>query len=172
MDPEEVPAALRERLGPDATGGLIQLFDRVRQEWREDVIAACAERFERRVVEEISKLRVDMSRVESSLRQALSNVESAIRQDMTKLESAIRQDMAKMESAIRQDMGEMGSAIRHDMGEMGSAIRQDMAKMESAIRQDIADGRFEILKWCFLFWIGQAFVVTGIVGVMLRLYRP
>ena len=40
------------------------------------------------------------------------------------------------------------------------------------IRQDIATNRFELLKWSFLFWVGQVIAVVGLVGVMLRAIGP
>jgi hypothetical protein len=53
-----------------------------------------------------------------------------------------------------------------------SKVRVDISRLEVVLRQDMATGRFELLKWCFLFWIGQVLAISGIVGVMLRLYRP
>ena len=128
MDIEQVPAALRERLGVEATSGLLQVLDRSHRDGRADVIAACTDRFERRLVEEISGVRVQIAQVEASL---------------------------------RREMAETGVAIRREMVEMGAGIRQDMAS-----------GRVELLKWCFLFWVGQVVAIAGIMGLMLRLFRP
>jgi hypothetical protein len=135
MDIEQVPAALQERLGVEATSGLLQLFDRAHREQRADVITACMDRFERRLVEEISGVRVHIAQVDASL---------------------------------RRDMAEMGASIRQDMARMGADLRQEMA----GIRQDMASGRVELLKWCFLFWVGQVVAVAAIMGTMLRLFRP
>ena len=135
MDIEQVPAALQERLGVEATSGLLQLFDRAHREGRADVIAACTDRFERRLVEEISGARVQIAQVDASL---------------------------------RRDMAEMGASIRQDIARLGADIRQEM----TSIRQDLASGRVELLKWCFLFWVGQVVAVAGIMGMMLRLFRP
>ena len=77
-----VPAALQTRLGPEATGGLLQLLHRAHLEGRNDVIAACTERFERRLVEETSGLRVQLSQVESSLRQVIANMGSDLRAEI------------------------------------------------------------------------------------------
>lgn len=101
-----MPAALRERLGLDATGGLVHLLDHALRDERGNVIAACTERFERRLVEEVAGVRVQLAQVEATL------------------------------------------------------------------RQEMAAGRVELLKWCFLFWIGQVLAITGIMSVMLRLFRP
>ena len=57
------------------------------------MIAACTERFERRLVEETSGLRVQLSQVESS----------------------IRQDMAAMRSSLGQDIANMGSDLRAEI---------------------------------------------------------
>jgi hypothetical protein len=121
MDSAAIPVALRDRLGPEATNGLLRLFDQVETDLREGVITACTERFERRVVEETSALRVQMAQAESS-----------IRQDMTRL---------------------------------GGELRQEIA----ALGRQMASDRFDLLKWAFLFWIGQVVAIGTLVGVMMRM---
>jgi hypothetical protein len=74
MDIDGVPDALRERLGAEGTGGLIQLLDLAHREGRADVIAACTERFERRLVEEVADVRVQLAQVEASLRQEIATL--------------------------------------------------------------------------------------------------
>lgn len=128
MNGNAVPAALREKLGPEATGGLLEVLDAAHKEWRDDVIAVCAERFERRLVEETSKLRV---------------------------------------AIVEGDAG-----LRQEMTVMGASLRQEIAAMGGDLRREISDGRLELLKWCFLFWMGQVVAVAGIMGLMLRMSRP
>ncbi len=38
----------------------------------------------------------------------------------------------------------------------------------SSLRLDIANLRVELLKWSFLFWIGQLAAVTGLVSLLMR----
>ena len=68
METSEVPGPLESRLGPAATGGLLQLLDRSRQHVRTEVMTACTDRFDRRLVEETSNLRVQIAQSESALR--------------------------------------------------------------------------------------------------------
>src|SRR5262245_982607 len=109
MRSNRVSPALRERLGHEATIGLLELVDAEKSEWSDTVLIAAAdkitvavnaaaERYERRLAEEISGLR-------------------------------------------------------------------------TAIVREIHDGRVEIIKWSFLFWIGQVAVVAGLLAVMLRAGR-
>ena len=120
MRMDAVAGPLKAQLGLEATECLLQLLDVSQREWRQDVMAACTERFERRLVEEASGLRVQIARTEA---------------------------------VLRRDMAEMGAGIRQEMAQMGANLRVDM------------------LKWCFLFWIGQVLAISSIFGVMLRTIR-
>lgn len=98
--------ALGERLGREGTEGLLELIESSRQEWTEHVLTLAEARFERRLTEEISALRVDFTR---ELHQGLA------------------------------------------------AVRQEMATM-----------RVELIRWSFVFWMGQVAVTIGALAFMLR----
>jgi len=53
---------LRERLGADGMAELHTVVNDAGRQWKEDVLAITAERFERRLAEEIGALRVDMAK--------------------------------------------------------------------------------------------------------------
>jgi len=131
MDSSSVPSALQERLGAEATNGLVRLFNTAQAEWTANVVNLAVERFERRLVEEIAGVRVEMARSEARL-----------------LEEITRQC-----ATLRQEIGQQG---------------QETARLGAELRQETAANRFELLKWSFLFWIGQVVAVVGLVGVMLR----
>jgi hypothetical protein len=85
------------------------MFDVNSRSVAEDVVSRCCERFERRLIEETSKLRVDM---------------------------------AQFRSDVRDDLG--------------------------TLRVEMGTHRVELLRWAFLFWVGQLLGVAGIVGLLLR----
>ena len=55
-----IPAAVRARLGDDATFGLIELLETERREVGETVLATASDRFERRMAEEFARFRKDV----------------------------------------------------------------------------------------------------------------
>ena len=134
MDIRSVPTVLHERLGHDATAALVQLSAQSRKECATEVINVVGDRFERRIVEETSKLRVEM---------------------------------AQGFAAVR---GEIGT-LRQEMTTLAGTLRQEMAAGTSALRQDIANQKFDILKWAFLFWVGQFFAVASLMVVLIRVLR-
>jgi len=106
MAGRRVPATLRNQLGDEGTFGLIELLDSEHKQWSDHVLSVAAERFERRLAEEISALR-------DSLRGAL-----------------------------------------HDgLG---------------AVRQELSTNRVELLKWSFLFWVGQVAAMAALLAAMFR----
>jgi hypothetical protein len=74
MGSGRVPAALRGRLGDDATFGLIELLGSERRDWSEQVTSMAANRFERRLTEEMSALRQDIAGVRVELRHDIAGV--------------------------------------------------------------------------------------------------
>ena len=101
--------------------------------------AVIGDRFERRLSEESSKLRVDM---------------------------------AQGFAGMRQEMAEGLAAVRQEMAEGFSALRLEMAAGTNALRLEMAQQRFDILKWVFLFWVGQFFTVASLIAVLIRFLRP
>jgi len=57
-----VPPALRDRLGHEATIGLLELIDSEHMAWSDRVLSIAVDRFERRLAEELAELRVALVR--------------------------------------------------------------------------------------------------------------
>jgi len=72
MTGSRIPAALRTRIGDDATFGLIELLDIERKDWSEQVLGVASDRFERRLTEEISAIRGELHDGLASVRQELA----------------------------------------------------------------------------------------------------
>jgi hypothetical protein len=94
--------ALMEKLGNDGMADLRIVIDDAAQRWREEVLSIAAERFERRLAEEIG------------------------------------------------------------------AFRSDMAKDFASLRVEMAQMQVNLLKWSFLFWIGQFAAMTGMMAFLLK----
>lgn len=98
--------ALSERLGDEATGGFLDVLEASQTEWTEHVLTLAEARFDRRLTQEISALRVELH-------------------------------------------------------ESLAAIRTEFTRELSAVR-------VELIRWSFVFWIGQVAVTIGVLVFMLR----
>ena len=168
---DAVPVPLRAHLGPDATEGLLELLDLSHREARDAVISACIDRFERRVVEEVSGMRVQTAQVEGVLRQDMAQLGASLRQEMAQQGANLHEEITQLGASLRQEMTQLGASLRQEMAEMRASLRDEIGRMGSDLRAEMASSRVELFKWCFLFWIGQVLAIGGLMGVMLRLMR-
>lgn len=67
MDVAAVPLALRARLGEEATEGLVTLLVVAEKECTTKVMNDSVERFERRLVEELSTVRIELAQLRVDL---------------------------------------------------------------------------------------------------------
>ena len=68
------------------------------------------------------------------------------------------------EERLDRRMAQMSAHFEHRLKEEISQFRVEMI-------QQMSDLRFDILKWNFLFWIGQLAALTGILSFLLRNVR-
>ena len=54
-------------------------------------------------------------------------------------------------------------ATKADLADIKAELKGDLAGLKSGLEIKIADLRAELIKWMFIFWIGQMAVVFGIV---------
>lgn len=47
-------------------------------------------------------------------------------------------------------------------------FKETIANLRSELKEDIANLRSELVKWLFIFWIGQIGVLTAIFGVIFK----
>ena len=113
MSPVRVSGALLEKLGEPASSTLIEILDAQQQASTEAAMTQCGERFERRLIEETSRLRLETAQLRGDMREGFAD-----------------------------------------------------------LRRDMAADRFELLRWAFVFWVGQLAAVAGIVFALLRTLPP
>jgi hypothetical protein len=83
----------------------------------------------------------------------------------------LRVQIAQTGAEIRQELAQMGASLRVATAQMEASIRVELAQMGSSIRQELCANQLQLLKWGFLFSIGQVLVITSIIGLMLRAIR-
>jgi hypothetical protein len=85
MGIREVAPGLERQLGPEASSELVDLLDAVEERCVNTVIERSVERFERRLTEEVSGLRVEMVQGQAALRQDVATLGGNLRQEMGNL---------------------------------------------------------------------------------------
>ena len=143
MEVGDVAPALQERLGPAATVGLLALFATARQEWTIDVTTAAVERFERRLGEEISAVRLEIA--------------------------GLRKELQTSNASLREELRLSNAGLREELRLSNASLRQELRDGDAALRQDMSELKFDLLKWSFVFWVGQTFATAAVFATMFQL---
>ena len=137
-----VEKPLRDSLGNDAAiDSLIRLINESREEEKRDTIEFVEEKFERRLSEEIGGLEVRLSEKINSVDKGLSKLEGSLD--------------AKI-SALKGSLDAKISALK---GSFDAKISASEGSLDAKISASKAD----IIKWMFIFWVGQVGMILGIL---------
>ncbi|MBI3756696.1 MAG: hypothetical protein HY267_01845 [Deltaproteobacteria bacterium] len=99
-----VARPLREKLGEEGTDALVALINEAGEDHKTSVIEIVGERFERRLTEEITKLRTDTNDGMNKLRMDTNDGMNKLRGDMTEGMSKLRVEMADLRANLIQWM--------------------------------------------------------------------
>ena len=93
MEPLRVPTALRDKLGPDATLALVEMLHDSARQSVDDAIDRAAERFERRLAEELAKMRVELAHglagVERTMTEGLGDLRKEFHESLSATHTAL-----------------------------------------------------------------------------------
>jgi hypothetical protein len=98
----------------------------------------------------------------------IANVGDRFERRLVHETAGLRIEMAQGFAGVRLELAEGLAAVRQEMADGRGAVQQEIA----GVRQEMADQRFELLKWAFLFWIGQFFAVGSLIAILVRVLRP
>jgi hypothetical protein len=91
-------------------------------------------------------------------------------QDLSHAFEEVRHDMLTITSErFEGRLTAVGSELRQEMARMDSGLRVALTDALSKIRTDLSDSRAEVLRWSFIFWIGQFTATTALIVLLLRL---
>lgn len=106
-----------------------------------DVIMIVTERFERRLTEESSHLRIDMA---------------------TEF-GKVRHEMATEFGRVRHEMATEFGKVRHEMATEFGKVRQEMADGFGALRVEMIERNHDLLKWMLIFGVTQTATIVGLI---------
>ena len=76
-------------------------------------------------------------------------------------------------SPLREKLGDVASdglvTMFTDAQKIGAdSFERRLVEEMAKLRLDMADMKFELVKWNFLFWVGQIAAMTAILSLLLR----
>jgi len=142
-----IPKVLREKLGEDGADSLVEIINLANQKVKEDVIELSAEKFERRLTEEFSKLRDE----------DIAQLHKRIRDEIAQLRSV---DLAKLDKRITDEVAQLRSI---DLAKLDKKITDEVAKL----RVEIAELKTDLIKWQVGMFVTTVILILGLYATII-----
>ena len=162
-----VPKIIRDKFGEECADAFTGLIKEIDLDARKDAIAIAAERFENRLTEEIGKVNQKITELEGGFDKKLSEEIGKVSQKIVELEGRIDKKLA-------EEIGKVNQRITEEIGKVNQRITEESGKLRlemEKLRTEIEKNRADIIKWMFIFWVGQIGVLSAIIIVMMRLLK-
>ena len=102
--------------------------------------------------------------IELMNRQADSGKEDVITLVEEKFERRLSAEMSKINERITQEIGSINERITQETRSVNERITQEASGLEVMISR----GNANLIKWMFIFWIGQ---VAALFGILFAFFR-
>ncbi|MBE7546011.1 coiled-coil domain-containing protein [Candidatus Kuenenia stuttgartiensis] len=113
--------------------------------------------------DDIAKLREELKDDINSLslitKNDIANLRSELKDDIANLRSELKDDITNLRSEQKDDITKFQIETKNDMTKLREELKEDINK----VRNDLANAKAEIIKWLFIFLIGQGATIISIL---------
>jgi uncharacterized protein YicC (UPF0701 family) len=163
-----VPKVLREKLGDEGVEALVALINTADSQTMSNVLALAEEKFERRLSEEATKLSAHITELESRLNQRIgeevAKLNHHISEVATRLDARITEEVARLDARITEEVARLNVRLTEEVARLDARIAGEAAQLNQRITEVKAD----VIRWMFLFWVGQIGALVGILAVVFK----
>jgi ATP phosphoribosyltransferase regulatory subunit HisZ len=64
---------------------------------------------------------------------------------------------------LKADLALLRSDLEKQLAELRADLEKQMASLRTELKTEIAEVRVDLIKWMFIFWIGQVAAVFGLI---------
>jgi gas vesicle protein len=104
------------------------------------------EKYERRLGKEVGAISVTIAETEK------------------RLDNRITEEIGKVNERLTQEIGKVNERLTEEIGKVNERITEEIA----GVRTDLANTRADLIKWMFIFWMGQ---VVALVGILFAFFK-
>ena len=67
-----------------------------------------------------------------------------------------------------EEIGQVRTDLHSGLGLVRTELREHIAELRGDFREELATARVDLIKWSFVFWIGQLVALSSVMALMLR----
>jgi len=159
-----VPSILKERLGDEATLGLLDFVDAECNAWSGRVLTTAAQRLDAAAERYDTKL----DEIGRRFGAKFDEIERRFDEIERRFDELGRRFDARFDEIERRFDTKLDSKLAMAAERYERRLAEEVAGLRVAVVREIHEGRVDSIKWSFLFWLGQVAAIFGLFSLMLR----
>ncbi|HID87232.1 MAG TPA: DUF1640 domain-containing protein [Anaerolineae bacterium] len=76
----------------------------------------------------------------------------------------LAEEMSKLRAELKGDIAQLQTELKGDIAQLRTELKEDIA----GLRVEIANARADMIRWMFIFWVGQLAAILSILFIFFR----
>ena len=115
---------------------------------------------------ELLKSRIGEKEAEAFVQILETKVNGKFEEAKTTLST--KEDVANLRGELKEDIANLRTELKGDIANLRAELKEDIANLRAELKQDIANTRADIIKWMFIFWVGQIGILIAILNIFFK----
>ncbi|TGL48941.1 hypothetical protein EHQ61_10655 [Leptospira wolffii] len=172
-----LPKVLRTTLGEEGADALADTLQRIQLNGRKAMEETMTEKFERRLVEETSSLRLELreetGKLRTELKEETGKLRTELREETGKLRTEMKEEIGKLRAEFKEEISKVRIELKDETGKLWIAISELRAEMHAGfanIQDQFKDVYREIAKIHSAIASQTRWILTVVLGAVLPIY--
>ena len=83
--------------------------------------------------------------------------------DLALLRSDLEKQIGDFRTDLEKQITNLRTELKTDITNLRTELKTDIANLRTELKTDIAEAKVDLIKWMFLFWVGQVAAVFGLI---------
>ena len=101
----------------------------------------------------------DIARLQQTVKDDIVQLQENTKDSITKLRIEVKEDVAGLREELKGNIAELRGEWKGDIAELRGGLKDDIDK----VRTELANAKAEIIKWLFIFLVGQCATIISIL---------
>ncbi|MBW7942850.1 MAG: DUF1640 domain-containing protein [Candidatus Kuenenia stuttgartiensis] len=143
----------------------LEIYEDLKSQFKEDEARTLTKALEKSLEEYQKKqesflaTKDDIAKLREELKDDINSLSLITKNDIANLRSELKDDIANLRSELKDDITKFQIETKNDMTKLREELKEDINK----VRNDLANAKAEIIKWLFIFLIGQGATIISIL---------
>jgi hypothetical protein len=82
--------------------------------------------------------------------------------------SDVKKEVGDVKTDLTREIAEVKTDLTREIAEVKTDLTREIAEVRTNLTKEIAEVKSEVIKWMFIFWIGQVAVTFGFILLFLK----